>query len=576
MAKIYDIIPIGHALRDSLKNGYSFATFKSDLIAGLIVSMVALPLAMALSIAVGLPPQHGLYTAIVAGIAVPLLGGSISQVSGPTAAFVVIVAPIVTAHGLRGLIITTIMAGFLLIALGLAKLGRYINYVPYPVTTGFTSGIAVVIGTLALNDFLGLGIEKLQGEYIHKVALIVEHIPAFNWPEALVGVVTLALMFNSNRFLPKVPAPVVGIGIGTLLAIILQHYGYGIATIGNRFTYVLTNGDTGHGIPPFPPSFHIPGLDGLALFAMPTVAEIQMLMVPALVIAILGALESLLSAAVADGMAGTKHNPNSELVGVGIGNILSGLVAGIPATGAIARTATNIHSGAKTPFASSIHAILILLYVLLLAPYMSYIPMASLAALLITVAYRMSHWRQFLRTIQIAPRSDTIVLIACFGFTVFIDMVAGVTVGVVLACFLLVKRVSNLTQSNVSHASTGHHQKLKHLTLPEDVMVYHINGSLFFGTVETALERTGFILDHIKMLIIDMEDVPLIDMTGLVAMKTLILDYQNKSRMIVLCGRREVTDMILKKLPPIAQEQLMITETLNQALMMISNDGGVA
>ncbi len=558
------IIPIGYALKESLKKGYTFQTFKSDAIAGLIVSLVALPLAMALSIAVGLPPQHGLYTAIVAGIAVPLLGGSISQVSGPTAAFVVIVAPIVAEHGLRGLIITTIMAGLLLIALGIAKLGRYINYVPYPVTTGFTSGIAVVIGTLALNDFLGLGIEKLQGEYIHKVVLIAEHIPTLHWPEALVGVVSLALMFTSKRILPKVPPPVVGIGLGTLLAYALQHYGFDIATIGNRFSYVLPDGGMGQGIPPFPPSLHIPEL--------PNLAELKMLLVPAMVIAALGALESLLSATVADGMAGTKHNPNSELVGVGIGNILSGLAAGIPATGAIARTATNIHSGAKTPFASSMHAVLIMLYVLLLAPTMSYIPMASLAALLITVAYRMSHWRQFLRTIQIAPKSDTIVLIACFGFTVFIDMVAGVTVGVVLACFLLMQRIAHLTHAQVSHNATGHHRKLRHLSLPDDVMVYHINGLVFFGTVENALERIGFVRGDIKTLIIDMEDVPLIDMTGLVAMKTMILDIQSKNRAIILCGDHEITDKILQKLPLSAKHKLKVTETMDKAVALISEE----
>ncbi len=303
--KINDIIPIGCALKESFKKGYSFNAFKSDAVAGLIVSLVALPLAMALSIAVGLPPQHGLYTAIVAGIAVPLLGGSLSQVSGPTAAFVVIVAPIVTEHGLRGLILTTLMAGLILIVLGLAKLGRYINYVPYPVTTGFTSGIAVVIGTLALNDFLGLGIEKLQGDYIHKIALIAGHIPTLHWPEALVGLVSLVLMFTSERFLPKVPSPVIGIGLGTLLAYVLQHHGYDIATIGSRFSYALPGGGAGQGIPPFTPSFHMPEL--------PDLAVLRTLIIPALVIAALGTLESLLSATVADSMAGTKHNPQCRI-----------------------------------------------------------------------------------------------------------------------------------------------------------------------------------------------------------------------------------------------------------------------
>lgn len=562
---------LGYALKHSLKNGYSFQTFKGDAIAGLIVSLVALPLAMALSIAVGLPPQHGLYTAIVAGIIVPLLGGSTFQVSGPTAAFVVIVAPIVSEHGLRGLIITTIVAGLLLIALGIARLGRYINYVPYPVTTGFTSGIAVVIGTMALNDFLGLHIEALQGDYLHKAFLIAGHIPTLYWPDALVGVVSLAVMSTSGRILPRIPAPVVGIGTGALLAYALQQYGFDIATIGNRFSYELPDGGAAQGIPPFLPSFHLPGLDDSTLFALPTLAELKVLMVPALVIASLGALESLLSATVADGMVGTKHHSNAELVGIGIGNILSGLAAGIPATGAIARTATNIHSGAKTPLASSMHALLIMAYVLLLARAMSFIPMASLAALLISVAYRMSHWRQFRRTIEIAPRSDAIVLITCFGFTVFIDMVAGVTVGVILACFLLMQRVAHLTHSQVSHNATGHHRKLRHLTMPDNVMVYHINGLVFFGTVENALERIGFVKGDIETLIVDMEEVPLIDMTGLVAMKAMIVDMQRKIKTVILCGNREVTDMLLHKLPLSARHKLKVTETVDQATALIGN-----
>lgn len=570
MAKITDVFLISYALRSVLSKGYSVQTFKSDALAGLIVSLVALPLAMALSVAVGLPPQHGLYTAIVAGILVPLLGGSVIQVSGPTAAFVVIVAPIVTQYGLHGLIITTILAGFLLIALGILRLGRYINYVPYPVTTGFTSGIAVVIGTLALNDFLGLHIEKLQGDYVHKALQIAERLPSLYWPEALVGIISLFLMFTSGRVIPKIPPVVLGIGIGTLFAYLLQHYGFDVATIGSRFSYTLSDGGTGRGIPPFPPSFHIPGLSQQVLFALPNFAEFKTLLPSALVIAALGALESLLSATVADGMTGTKHNPNAELVGIGIGNILSGLAAGIPATGAIARTATNIHSGAKTPFASSIHAVLILGYVLLLARYMSYIPMAALAALLITVAYRMSHWRQFVRTVKIAPRSDTIVLIACFGFTVFIDMVTGVTVGVLLSCFLLIKRIAQLTHAQVSHNVTGQHRKLKHLKLPDDVMVYHISGLIFFGTVEDALERTGSVQGDIRTLIIDMEDVPLIDMTGLVAMKNMILDLQSQKRAVVLCGNSEVTGKIVQKLHHDAMHALKVTKTVDEAVEFLT------
>ena len=328
-------VPLGDAMRHCMRD-YSFAKFKQDASAALVVSLVALPLAMALSIAVGLPPQHGLYTAIVAGIIVPLLGGSIWQVSGPTAAFVVIVAPIVAEHGLRGLILTEILAGFMLIFLGIAKLGRYINFVPYPVTTGFTSGIAVVIFTLALNDFFGLGIEHLQGSYIDKLSLIASHMHRLYWPEALVGAVSLLVMFTSGRFLRQIPSPVVGIVVGTLLAAFLKGKDFAIATIGSRFSYPLANGYIGPGIPPFAPSLHwFSGTEGL--FAWPTLSELNVLIVPAMVIAALGALESLLSATVADGMAGTHHRPNTELTAIGIGNVLSGFASGIPATGAIAR-----------------------------------------------------------------------------------------------------------------------------------------------------------------------------------------------------------------------------------------------
>lgn len=568
-----DSAPVAVALRASLAEGYTLRKLKSDALAALVVSLVALPLAMALSIAVGLPPQHGLYTAIVAGMVVPLLGGSAMQVSGPTAAFVVIVAPIVAEHGLRGLLVTTFMAGILLVFLGMARLGRYIQYIPYPVTTGFTAGIAVVIATLSLNDLLGLSMGDVHGGYLSKLAAIAAHLPALHAPEALVGLASLLVMCTSGRIIRWLPSSVAGIGVGTLLAYMLQQHGFAIDTIGNRFSYALDGGGTGRGIPPFLPSFHIPGWDGSALFAWPSFAEIRLLLVPALVIAALGALESLLSATVADGMAGTRHHPNSELVGIGIGNVLSALAAGMPATGAIARTSTNIYSGAKTPFAASFHAVLILLYVLLLAPAMSSIPMASLAALLVVVAFRMSHYRQFIRILQIAPRSDIIVLLACFAFTVFVDMVAGVTAGVVLSCFLLMQRVAHLTHSQVSHNSSGHHRKLRHLTLGDDTMVYHISGLVFFGTVERALERTGFIGGEIKTLIIDLEDVPFIDMSGLVAMKTMLLGLQSAGRRIILCGAPEVTGRIWRKLPLGVRYAMQVAETLEQAVALGADTG---
>jgi SulP family sulfate permease len=285
-------------------------------------------------------------------------------------------------------------------------------------------------------------------------------------------------------------------------------------------------------------------------------------------VAVLSAIESLLSAAVADGMTGSKHDPDSELVGLGIGNILSGFASGIPAAGAVARTVMNVHSGAKTPLSSVLHSLFILLYILLLAPYMSSIPMASLAALLITVAYRMSHWRQFVRVIEIAPKSDTLVLISCFGFTVFIDMVAGIFIGVVLACLLLVKRLSNLTQYEIESSSADKDRETPHLELPRDIMVYHINGPLFFGAIERVIDRTDFIQDNVRTLIIDMEKVSLLDMTGMVAMKAMILDIQKKNLVIFLCGNKKITAKILRKLSTSIDHNVKVVETVKQALKL--------
>jgi SulP family sulfate permease len=431
--------PVATALMEGLK-GYNLQTFKADFIAGLIVSLIALPLSMALAIAVGLPPQHGIYTAIVAGIACALLGGSATQVSGPTAAFVVILAPIVSDFGLHGIIWCQLMAGLLMIIAGTAKLGKFIAYVPHAVTTGFTSGIAIVIGTLALNDFFGLGIKALKGDYLEKVATLLNHFPDLKWQEFTVGLVSLVIIAFFGKLTAKIPSPVIGITVGTILAYFFTKYGFPIDTLGTRFSYETAEGVLQHGIPPFPPVFHLPSFTTGELFSIPDYAEFKKLLTPALVIAALAALESLLAATVADKMTGTKHNPNAELNGIGIANILSGLASGIPATGAIARTATNIHAGAKTPIASVVHAVFIMLYVLTLSPLISYIPMASLAALLLMTAYRMSHIKEFIHLLRTAKKGDNFVMVVCCTLTVLVDMVMGVSVGMILSFFVYINR----------------------------------------------------------------------------------------------------------------------------------------
>jgi SulP family sulfate permease len=551
--------PLAVALRESLRGGYSLKKFRDDTIAAVTVSLVALPLAMALAIAVGLPPQHGIYTAIVAGILTPLLGGSAMQVSGPTAAFVVIVAPIVAEHGLRGLIITQIMAGIMLVLLAWAKLGRFITVVPYPVTTGFTAGIAVVLATLSLNDILGLGIDHLSGSFVHKLVLLAQHLPQIRWQEAAIGLVSLLVMFTGRRIISGFPSAILGVAAGTALALLLSHFGIEVATIGSRFSYDTPQGLIGHGIPPYAPVLH--GFGGDGLFAWPDVKELQLLLMPAAVIAALAALESLLSASVADGLSRTKHHPNAELGAIGIANIFSGLASGIPATGAIARTTTNIKSGARTPLASMMHAALILAYVLALAPLISYLPMASLAALLMLTAYNMSHYRQFYRILRIAPRHDIIVLLVCFGLTVFIDMVAGVAIGMLLAAVLFIQRISAMTEI---HVEEGGHSR--HLALPENVMITHISGPLFFATVERVLDRTSFLRSRIDTLILDLQQVPLIDMSGLVAMKQLLTSDTLARKTVYLCAKPDLLAKLTLKLADVPHPNIHLVNSVETAI----------
>lgn len=413
------------ALRESLAEGYSWARFRKDLAAAFVVSLVALPLSMALSIAVGLPPQNGLYTAIVAGILVPLLGGAKTQVSGPTAAFVVILAPIVAEFGLRGLIWCELMAGVFLLVFAFARLGRFIEHVPHAVTTGFTTGIAIILGVISLNDFFGMNLNLLQGRFPEKVVTLGGHINRIDIYEAITGLMTLGLIVYGNKITRLIPSTILGVGAAIGLAYVFGQFGHPIDTIADKFAYKADNGQIIPGIPPYPPSINIQ--------LMPTWEEWRSFIYPALIIALLAGLESLLSATVADSIAKTNHNPNSELFGIGVGNIASGLFAGIPATGAIARTAALINNGGTSPFASSMHAVFILIYMVALAPWIGHVPMTALAAILIQTAYRMSHWRQFVAIIKIGKTDHTAVLLACFALTVTFDMVVGVAAGLILA-----------------------------------------------------------------------------------------------------------------------------------------------
>jgi SulP family sulfate permease len=393
--------PLAYALRRALRKGYALKDLWADILAGVVVGVVALPLSMALAIAVGAPPQHGLYTAIFAGFSVSLLGGCKFQVTGPTAAFVVILAPIVSKHGLSGLLTAGFMAGALLVAMGAFRLGDLIRFIPYPVTTGFTTGIATVIATLQVKDVFGLTVPEMPEHYLERVIALWEARGSASFQEVGAAAATLALLLVVPRLAKRIPAPLVAIGTVSLLAALLHHMvpAFAVDTIGSRFQTVV-GGVRVAGIPSVVPSPSWPWGHSLSI------ALVRELVPSAVAIAMLGAIESLLSAVIADGMTGTKHDPNSELVGLGIGNLLAPIFGGIAATGALARTATNIRAGARSPIACAAHSVVVLLAILVLAPWVAFVPMASLAALLLLVAWNMSEVHHFVGLMRVAPRSD--------------------------------------------------------------------------------------------------------------------------------------------------------------------------
>ena len=507
------------ALRAVLREGYGRADLRADLLSGAVVGVVALPLAMALAIAVGVPPQHGLYTAVIAGFTVAALGGSRTQVSGPTAAFVVILAPIYVRFGLAGLLLSGALGGVILIALGLLRLGRLIQFVPHPVTTGFTAGIATVIATLQLKDLFGLRTAGNPEHFLERLGGMLTAAPSASPYELGVGLFTLALLLGLPRVLPRLPAPLVALPAAALLALLLARLvpGLELATIASRFHGVV---DGAHvtGVPQLPPlplwPWQAPGPDGAPfVLDLPTV---RALVPSAFAVAMLGAIESLLSAVVADGMARTRHDPDAELIAQGIGNLVTPFFGGIPATGAIARTATNIRFGARSPFSAMTHALVVLAAMLSLAPLLGYLPMSALAALLLLVAARMSEAKHFVHILQVAPRSDAVVLLACYGLTVLFDMILGVSVGMVLAALLFMRRMAD-----VSHARLVSPEQLQ-LTepVPAGTAVYEVSGPLFFGAAQKAMGALGVVDRRMRAVILVMEGVSTMDASGLVALES--------------------------------------------------------
>ncbi|MCW8899533.1 MAG: C4-dicarboxylic acid transporter DauA [Gammaproteobacteria bacterium] len=530
------------ALRKSIESKPSYSVIQSNILAGLTVGVIALPLSMALAIASGVPPQHGLYTAIIAGIFIALTGGSKVNISGPTAAFVVVLLPIVQQFGLGGLLVSGLMAGIILIFMGVGKLGRLIEVVPYPVIIGFTAGIGVVIATFQVKDFLGLSIESMDGHYIDKLFAILSSLSTINWQETFIGGFTLSVLLLWPRLRSKIPGHLVALLAGSVAALLLGYIseGFSVATIGSRFHYEI-NGVTGTGIPPIMPAFewpwNLPDATGKPIGL--SFDLIRILLPSAITIAILGALESLLCAVVADGMSGKKHHPNDELIGQGIGNIIAPLFGGIPATAAIARTTANVKAGGSLPLASVIHGFFILCSILLLSPLLAYIPMASMAALLLVVAWNMSEAKHFIRTIKIAPRDDIVVLVLCFGLTVLFDMTIAVAVGMGLAAMLFIRRsitLTSITRLEKDHEAYGE--------LPNHVAVYDINGSLFFGSAQKAMKTISTVTPDIRVVILDMSEVSMLDMSAIVAMESIAKSLAEKQIGLIISNLQP--RMILK------------------------------
>lgn len=554
---------LAYGLREKLREGYTRADLRSDVMAALVVGVVALPLSMALAIASGVPPQMGLYTAIVAGIVCALLGGTRCQVTGPTAAFVVILAPIVARFGVGGLLVAGLLAGVMLFGMGAMGLGRLIQFIPHPVTTGFTAGIGVVIATIQLKDFFGLRFENAPESYFARwQAMWQARSTASGW-ELLVGGLTLALLVLLPRVLKRVPAPLVALSLAALVSFALSHLvpGFHVDTIGSRFHTVIDGREVA-GIPPLPPLPMLPWHAGDQPLDL-SFHTLRLLVPSAFAIAMLGAIESLLAAVVSDGMSGTRHDPNAELMALGIGNILCPFFGGIAATGAIARTATSIRSGARSPFASVFHSLFVLACTIALAPLVAYLPMTALAALLLLVAWNMAEARHFLHTTRVAPRSDVVVLLACFLLTVVFDMVVSVSVGVVLAALLFMRRMAEVADVRLDTDT------MARLDLPRGVRLYQVAGPLFFGAAQKAISAIEQVDRDTDVVILALGQVPTIDSTGLVALETLLAKLARDGHLVIMAGLRPQPEAALARAGIVARPgRLSLAPDLDTALSL--------
>ncbi len=528
---------------------YSGAQFVKDLTAGVIVAIIALPLSIALALASGVTPEQGLYTAIVAGFVISMFGGSRVQIAGPTAAFATIVAGIVAENGFSGLVLATLLAGVMLILMGVFKLGSLIKFIPFTITTGFTTGIAVTLVIGQLKDFLGLTFVNSPIETIEKLEEAGRQLHTFNFEAFIIGIVSLAVLIIFPKFIKKIPPSIFAIVISAAL---VKVFDMNVNTIGSLYTISS--------------ALPVPSVPEMSLDTVKAVIP------DALTIAVLAGVESLLSCVVADGMTGSRHNSNTELIAQGMGNIASALFGGIPATGAIARTAANIKNGGRTPVAGMVHAVVLLLVLVVLMPYAALIPMPTIAAILFVVAYNMSEWREFVSIVRRSPKSDVLVLLVTFVLTVVFDLVVAIAAGLVLATVLFMKKMSDVTDAYgwKEFDESTDSDNLRFKKVPENTMVFEITGPVFFG----ASAKIADVIKHGKkdVLVVRMRSVPAIDATGIHSFESLIKVCKKSGKTLILSHVNEQPLNTLKKaglLEEIGEEN--ICANIDEALLHAEN-----
>ena len=542
------------AMRDTLSGGYRASDLKKDMVAGVTVGIIALPLSMALAIASGVAPQHGIYTAIFAGGLAAALGGSRVNITGPTNTFVLL-APIAAQFGLAGLLVATMLAGLLQICMGLARLGRMIQFIPSTVTAGFTAGIAIVIALVQVKDFLGLDIATSPIRFHERLYAILAALPTFQWQEMMVGTITLLILIYWKKISTRIPSPLVAMLVAGALGYLLNRFALlPITTISDRYT--IPNSIP---LPQLPWDYHGPDDKTIPM----DLAFLQALIPSAFVLAMLGSMESLLSAVVADGVTGRKHDPNAELVGQGVGNVVAPLFGGFAGSGAIARTAANIGFGGRSPIAALTHVGFLIGTLVLFAPVLGMLPMTAMAALLLRVAWTMCDVRHLVYLVRVAPRSDVLVLLSCLGLTVIFDLIIAVEVGVVMAALIFTRRMAEV--ADIRLVSEEHHTHDS--PLPPEVLHYEIAGPMFFGAAEKAMAALRYVRSGVRVVVLDLRAVPVMDVSGLINLQSALDRLGQMGVMVIFAGvQKQPLRVIAKAKLRKDRHYLQICSTLEQAL----------